>query len=47
MAGIIRDRPKDWWSEVISQPLCAFMHDWESGIDCLDSIQSSIKQHFE
>ena len=44
MSSAISDRPNTWWNEVITQKKCSFMHDWESGIDCLDSVLSSFQK---
>ena len=35
---IIEDRPKEWWGQLLKQPKCQFIHDWESGIDLINTL---------
>ena len=42
---VIQDRPKEWWFQLLNKPKCGYIHDWQSGIDCIDTLEYSFKNH--
>jgi hypothetical protein len=40
---VVDDRPKEWWLEMLQRPKHSFIHDWESCIDCIDTLEKSFQ----
>ena len=42
-ARIVKDRPKQYWENVAKEPGIAYIHDWESGIDCIKNLEQRFR----